>query len=58
MTIAISHENELLLKTLRDFMDNEIYPHEEEVDRLGDVPEELGRQIQQRSMDALSLIHI
>ena len=52
MTIQVSHENELLLKTLREFMDSEIYPHEEEVDRLGEVPEELGRQIQQRSIDA------
>lgn len=52
MTIAISHENELLLKTLRDFMDSEIYPHEDEVDRLGEVPEELGQQIQTRSIEA------
>ena len=52
MTIQVSHENELLLKTLREFMDSEIYPHEEEVDRLGEVPEELGHQIQQRSIDA------
>ncbi len=52
MSIKISHENELLLKTLREFMDSEIYPHEEEVDRLGEVPEELGQQIQQRAIDA------
>jgi len=52
MTIAISHENELLLKTVRSFMDAEIYPHEDEVDKLGYVPEELGRQIEKRSMEA------
>lgn len=52
MTITVSHENELLLKTLRDFMDSEIYPHEEEIDRIGEVPEELGRQIQERAIDA------
>ena len=52
MTHSISHENELLLKTLREFMDSEIYPHEDEVDRLGEVPEELGQQIQQRSIEA------
>jgi len=52
MTNSISHENELLLKTLREFMDSEIYPHEDEVDRLGEVPEELGQQIQQRSIEA------
>ena len=52
MTFKVSHENELLLKTLREFMDSEIYPHEDEVDRLGKVPEELGRQIEQRAKDA------
>ncbi len=45
------HENELLLHTVRSFLDAEIYPHEEEVDRLGEVPEELGRQIEARSKE-------
>ena len=52
MTVSISHENELLLNTLREFMDREIYPHEEEVDKLSEVPAELGHQIQQRAIDA------
>ncbi len=45
------HERELLLNTVRSFLEAEIYPHEEEVDRLGIVPEELGRQIEQRSKE-------
>ena len=48
----MSHENELLLGTVRAFLDAEIYPHEEEVDRLGEVPEDLGRQIEKRAMEA------
>ncbi|MBI1386093.1 MAG: acyl-CoA dehydrogenase [Rhizobiales bacterium] len=45
----MSHENELLLGTIQAFMNAELIPHEDEVDRLGYVPEELGRQIEQRS---------
>ena len=51
MTIEHSHENELLLKTVQSFLEAEIYPHEEEVDRTGEVPIELGRQIEQRSKE-------
>ncbi len=32
-------------------MEEEIYPHEEKVDQLGEVPIELGRQIEQRSIE-------
>ncbi|MFT5066720.1 MAG: acyl-CoA dehydrogenase, partial [Reinekea sp.] len=49
MNIAVSHENELLLKTVQSFLAAEIYPHEAEVDRLGEVPIDLGRQIEKRS---------
>ncbi|WP_371225394.1 acyl-CoA dehydrogenase family protein [Roseovarius sp. 2305UL8-3] len=51
MNFAVSHENELLLSTVRAFLEAEIYPHEDEVDRLGEVPEELGRQIEMRSKE-------
>ena len=33
-------------------METELFPFEAEVDRLGDVPEELGRQIEQRAIAA------
>ncbi len=51
MNITVSHENELLLNTVRSFMEDEIYPHEDEVDQIGDVPEELGRQIEARAKE-------
>ncbi len=51
MNHATSHENELLLNTVRSFLDAEIYPHEEMVDRTGEVPEELGRQIEARAKE-------
>ena len=51
MNFQVSHENELLLSTVRAFMEDEIFPHEEEVDRMGEVPEDLGRQIEARSKE-------
>ena len=52
MDITLSSENELILKTVKRFMEEEIYPHEEEVDQLGEVPIELGKQIEARAIEA------
>ena len=49
MNLSMSHENELLLNTVKSFLEDEIYPYEEEVDRTGQVPIELGRQIEDRA---------
>ncbi|MAC80099.1 MAG: acyl-CoA dehydrogenase [Rhodobacteraceae bacterium] len=46
-----THENDMLLATVRSFMEAEIFPHEDLVDRLGHVPEEIGRQIEARAKD-------
>jgi len=46
------HEHELLITSLRSFMEEELLPHEQAVDESGEVPEELGRQIEQRSKEA------
>ena len=43
-----NQEINLLMDTVRRFVETEMFPHEEEIDRLGHVPEEIG----------LSLIHI
>ena len=52
MSLASSHENRLLLDTVRAFMKAELHPHEDLVDRLGEVPLDLGRQIEKRAMAA------
>ena len=52
MDIDLSHEQRMLLDTVRSFMEKELYPHEEEVDRRGRVPPELGRQIEERAIAA------
>ena len=51
MNAVVSHENELLLNTVQCFLKDEIYPHEDAVDRSGEVPLELGRQIEARAKE-------
>ena len=51
MDLELSHEQRMLLETVKGFLEQEIYPHEEEVDRLGRVPLELGRQIEKRAIE-------
>ena len=51
MDLDLTPEQEMLLTTVKRFMDEELYPHEAEVDRVGQVPIELGRQIERRSIE-------
>ena len=46
-----NHEQELLKNTVKRFVEDELYPHEEIVDQTGEVPIELGRQIEKRSKE-------
>ena len=46
MDFALSHEQQLIVETVRAFVENELYPLEAEVERTGAVPPELGREIQ------------
>ena len=52
MSLFASHENQLLLKTVQAFMKAELFPHEDLVDKIGEVPLDLGRQIEKRAMEA------
>lgn len=51
MNMVISHEDELLQKTVRSFIADVVIPHEEVTDRLGEVPEEIGREIEAKSKE-------
>ena len=51
MNMMVSHENELLKNTVRSFVEEELIPHEEAVDRTGEVPEDLGRRIEARAKE-------
>ncbi|MGH8631835.1 MAG: acyl-CoA dehydrogenase family protein, partial [Burkholderiales bacterium] len=42
-------EQRMLIDTVRQFMVKEVFPLEREIERLGEVPLELGKQIQQRA---------
>ena len=41
-----NHEHQMLQDTISRFVESELMPHEDLVDRMGEVPEELGRQIE------------
>ena len=51
MHFGLSDEQEMIVSTVRSFVENEIYPHEAEVERTGEVPEGLGEAIKAKVID-------
>jgi acyl-CoA dehydrogenase len=51
MDFALSEEQELIVATVRQFVEREIYPHEAEVERLGRVPPELAAEIRAKVIE-------
>ena len=51
MNFGLSQEQEMIVDTVRNFVEKEIYPHEAEVERTGNVPLELGQSIKQKVLD-------
>ena len=47
-----SQESSLILNTARKFLEEEIYPYEEKVDKIVEVPIELGKQIEEKAKEA------
>ncbi|RVN77572.1 acyl-CoA dehydrogenase, partial [Sinorhizobium meliloti] len=45
MNFALTEEQQMIVDTVRTFVETEIYPHENEVERTGVVPRELGLEI-------------
>ena len=45
MDFALTEEQQMIVDTVRGFVETEIYPHENEVERTGVVPRELGQEI-------------
>ncbi len=52
MDFALSDEHQMIVDTVRSFTERELFPHEEQVEKLGEVPPELVQQIKRRSIDA------
>lgn len=51
MHFGLSEEQEMIVSTVRSFVEKEIYPHEAEVERSGQVAPELGEAIKQKVID-------
>ncbi|MGO7270456.1 acyl-CoA dehydrogenase family protein [Rhizobium ruizarguesonis] len=51
MNFGLSEEQEMIVETVRAFVETEIYPHENEVERSGIVPPELGDEIRRKCID-------
>ncbi len=51
MDFALSHEQEMIVATVRDFVETEIYPHETQVERTGEVPPDLAADIRRKVIE-------
>ena len=52
MDFSITDEQQMVVDTVRSFVEKELMPHEDGVERTGQVPAELVEQIKQRSLAA------
>ena len=48
MNFGLTDEQQLVVNTVRGFVEKELYPLEPEVERTGKVPLEVGREIQRK----------
>ncbi|WP_299673048.1 acyl-CoA dehydrogenase family protein [uncultured Roseobacter sp.] len=48
---GLTDENLMIAETVRSFVEKEIYPHEELVERTGDVPVDLAQDIKRKTLD-------
>ncbi len=51
MNYNLTAEQDMIVRSLRAFREKELEPYEAEVDRTGEVPEELGQQIKSRALE-------
>jgi acyl-CoA dehydrogenase len=49
---TLSEEQRLIVDTVRAFVEKELYPHEDEVERLDEVPAELAAQVRAKAIAA------
>ena len=45
MNFGLTEEQQMIVDTTRSFVENEIYPHEDEVERTGEVPPHIAEAI-------------
>ncbi len=51
MNFGLSDDQEMIVSTVRDFVEREIYPHEAEVERTGEVPHDVAQEIKRKVID-------
>ena len=51
MHLGMTHEQEMIVETVRKFVERELYPLERELERTGELPLEIGREIQRKVID-------
>jgi acyl-CoA dehydrogenase len=51
MDFGLSHEQQLVVDTVRNFVETELYPLEAEVERTGIVPREIGHAIRRKVLE-------
>ncbi|MEM6408156.1 MAG: acyl-CoA dehydrogenase family protein [Pseudomonadota bacterium] len=51
MLYGLNDEQEMIASTVRSFVENEIYPHEELVERSGEVPKEIAEEIKKKTLE-------
>ncbi len=51
MQFGLTEEQEMIVSTVRVFVESEMYPHENEVERTGEVPPEIAEMIKQKTID-------
>ncbi len=52
MDFGLNEEQKLIVETTRAFVENELYPHEAEVERTGHLRMDLIRELQKKAIDA------
>lgn len=51
MIYGLTEENLMIAETVRRFVEKEIYPHEELVERTGEVPQEIAEEIKRKTIE-------
>ncbi len=52
MDFALNDEQQMIVKTTRDFVTKELYPHEEEIERSGVLRDDLYHELKAKAIDA------
>ena len=51
MHFGLSDEQQMIVETVRSFVEREIYPHEMNVERTGEVPSEIAHEIRRKTIE-------